>query len=81
MFIHDREDRPCVTAYVEDIARQLDKTMNRWTQYMNVATREFETLADGMYIEPDEELVERIAGNSDYFWPLNQHDIYKYIGG
>lgn len=78
MFIRDREGRPYVTVCLEDIAEKLDETMDHWTQYMNVATGEFESLPDGVYIEPDEELMERIDGSDDYLRLPDQHDIHEY---
>lgn len=41
-------------------------------------TGEFEDLPDGTYIEPDEELMERIECNGDYLRLPNQHDIHEY---
>ena len=41
-------------------------------------TGEFEALPDRMYIEADEELVERIEGSTDYVRLPNQYEIHEY---
>lgn len=78
MFIQEKEGRQPVTVYLEDIAGKLEQTVDHWEQYMNVTTGEFESLPDGMYIDADEELVERIEASTDYVRLPNQYDIHEY---
>ena len=42
------------------------------------ATGELESLPDGMYLDADEELVERIEASTDYVRLPNQYDIHEY---
>ena len=75
------QNKPChtlVTVYLEDIAEKLEEASDHWEQYLNVVTGEFEALPDGIYIEPDEELIERIENSNDYLRLPNQFDIHEY---
>ena len=78
MFIRNKDHRQFATVCLEDIALKLEETSEHWTQYLNVATGEFEALPDGAYIEPDEELVNRIEGSTDYLRLPDQRDIHEY---
>ena len=78
MFIRNKEGRVPVSVHLEDIAGKLEETMDHWVQYLNVVTGVFEALPDGMYIEADEELVERIEGSTDYVRLPNQYEIHEY---
>ena len=78
MFIREKEGRQPITVYLEDIAGKLDETMDHWEQYMNVVTGEFESLPDGVYLDANEELVERIENSTDYVHLPNQYDIHEY---
>ena len=78
MFVRDKAGRQPVMMYLEDIAGKLDETMDHWEQYLNVATGELESLPDGMYLDADEELVERIEASTDYVRLPNQYDIHEY---
>lgn len=78
MFVRDKAGRQPVMMYLEDIAGKLDETMDHWEQYLNVTTGEFESLPDGMYLDADEELVERIETSTDYVRLPNQYDIHEY---
>lgn len=64
--------------YLEDIAGKLEETMDHWEQYLNVVTGEFAALPDGMYVDADEELVERIEDSMDYVRLPNQYEIHEY---
>ena len=81
MFIRNKEGRVPVTVHLEDIAGKLEETMDHWEQYLNVVTGVFEALPDGMYIEADEELVERIEGSTDYVRLPNQYEIHERLVG
>ena len=76
--IQDRECHPCVPVYLEDIAEKLDETMDHWEQYLNISTGEFEALPDGLYVEADEALAERIEESGDYLRLPNQYEIHEY---
>ena len=78
MFLHNKPDRTLAAIYLEDIAERLEEASDLWEQYLNVATGEFEYLPDGMYIEPDSELAERIDASDDYLRLPNQYDIHEY---
>lgn len=78
MYIRSKEGRVPITVSLEDIAGKLEEASDHWEQYLNVATGEFEALADGMYIETDEELAEEIECSGDYVRLPNQYDIHEY---
>lgn len=74
----EKLSRQPVTIYLEDIANKLDETMDHWEQYLNVFTGEFESIPDGIYLDADEELTERIGGSTDYVRLPNQYDIHEF---
>lgn len=78
MYIRDKENRALATVNLEDIAGKLEEASDHWEQYLNVVTGEFEALADGMYIETDEELAEEIECSGDYVRLPNQYGIHEY---
>lgn len=78
MILQSKPNRIPVTVFLEDVAEKLEETSDHWEQYLNVVTGEFEALPDGMYVEPDEELVERIENSNDYLRLPNQFDIHEY---
>jgi len=67
-----------VTVVLEDVANQLEETMDSWEQYLNTATGEFVSLSDVSFIETDEELAEEIDSSDDYIRLPNQRDINEY---
>lgn len=63
---------------IEDIADELEMCMDGWEQFLNTKTGEVVALADGMWVERDEELEEEIE-NSDYYIRLpNQYEIHEW---
>ena len=66
MFLCNKPGRTLVTVYLEDIAEKLEEASDHWEQYLNVATGEFEYLPDGVYVQPDKDLAERIDASGDY---------------
>jgi len=62
-----------------DIAGKVEEATDFMEQYMNRATGDIEALFDGSYIEPDEELVQRIEEAPEEYVRLpNQRDIHEY---
>ena len=78
MFLHNKPGRTLVTVYLEDIAEKLEEASDHWEQYLNVVTGEFEYLPDGVYVQPDKDLAERIDASGDYLRLPNQYDIHEY---
>jgi len=63
---------------LEDVAEQLDECMDGWEQFYNIETGEFEALADGTWVETDEELAEKIDSSDAYVRLPNQYDLHEY---
>ena len=63
---------------IEDIADALDMTMDSWEQYLNTETGEIVSLADGMWVDRDEELEEEIEFSDCYVRLPNQYDIHEW---
>lgn len=78
MSIRDKENRVLITVSLDELAGKLEEASDHWEQYLNVVTGEFEALADGMYVETDEELAEKIECSDDYVRLPNQYDIHEY---
>lgn len=64
--------------FLEDVAEKLEETMDYWEQYLNTVTGEFVAISDGVYIETDEELADKIDSSQDYVRLPNQYDINEY---
>lgn len=73
-----QEGHPLIVVSLKDVTDKLEEASDHWEQYLNVDTGEFEALPDGMYVEPDEELVEKIEGSDSYVRLPNQYDIHEY---
>lgn len=67
-----------VTVIIEDVADQLEMSMECWEQYLNSTTGEFVSLSDGSYVETDMELAEEIENSDDYIRLPNQYEIQEY---
>ena len=78
MYVRDKENRVLITVSLDELAGKLEEASDHWEQYLNVATGEFEALSDGMYVETDEELAEKIECSDDYVRLPNQYDIHEY---
>lgn len=78
MFIRDKEGRELVTVDLENVAEKLEEASDHWEQYLNVVTGEFEALPDGIYVDADKELAEKIGWSGDYVRLPNQYDIHEY---
>lgn len=63
---------------LEDIADELEATMDGWEQFLNTETGEIVALADGTWVETDEKLLEEIESSDCYIRLPNQYEIHEY---
>lgn len=64
--------------YIEDIADELEMCMDGWEQFLNTETGEIVALADGTWVERDEELEEEIETSDCYVRLPNQYEIHEW---
>ena len=67
-----------VTVIIEELAGQLEERMDGWELFLNTETGEYEALADGTWVDVDEELAEKIDSSDFYVRLPNQYDIHEY---
>lgn len=63
---------------IEDIVDELEMCMDGWEQFLNTETGEFVALADGMWVDRDEELEEEIETSDCYVRLPNQYEIHEW---
>ena len=61
---------------IEDVADELEMCMDGWEQFLNTETGEIAALADGMWVDRDEELEEEIENSDCYVRLPNQYEIH-----
>lgn len=66
---------------IEDIANELEASMDGWEQFLNVETGKFVSLSDGSYVkwdEDDERLAEEIECSKKYVRLPSQRELHEY---